>query len=155
MRNMPEAKAGPIEARHDEGWSVALRSLTSPKDTNHEGSVFGGVLLSLIDQAGYIEARRHGRHRWVTVAIQTVEFHKPVWVGDVVTLWTRTKKTGTTSVTVEIRVDAERYASGDLVQVTESTVTLVATNASGQPIPFRNSPSRVDIPLKHEFGSGA
>ncbi len=124
-----------------EGWHLALRSLTSPRDSNHQGSVFGGVLLSLIDQAGYIESRKHGRHRWVTVSMQAVEFHQPVWMGDVVTLWTRTGRTGTTSVTVEVRVEAERYATGDLVSVTQATMTLVATNASGQPIPFRHPPT--------------
>ncbi|MDZ4831682.1 MAG: hotdog domain-containing protein [Phycisphaerae bacterium] len=123
------------------GWTVALRNLTSPKDANHLGSVFGGVLLSLIDQAGYIESRRHGRHRWATVAMQAVEFHQPVWLGDVVTLWTRTVKTGTTSVTVDVRVDAERYTTGEIVRVTAATMTMVATDAAGKAIPFRGAPS--------------
>jgi acyl-CoA thioesterase YciA len=136
----------PVPPSADDGWSPALRSLTSPRDANHQGSVFGGVLLSLIDQAGYVEARKHGRHRWVTVAMQAVEFHQPVWMGDVVTLWTRTARAGRTSVTVDVRVDAERYATGDLVHVTNATMTLVATNASGQPIPFREPPSMPATP---------
>ncbi len=117
-------------------WHPALRNLTSPKDANHQGSVFGGVILSLIDQAGYVEARRHGVHRWVTIAMQAVEFHQPVWMGDVVTLLTRTMRTGRTSVTVQVRVEAERYTTGEVIRVTEATMTLVATDAAGRPIPF-------------------
>jgi len=132
---------GPIGARSNETWTLALRSLTSPKETNHQGSIFGGAILSLIDQAGYVECRKHGRHRWVTVAMEAVKFEQPVWMGDVVTLWTRTSRAGTTSVTVDVRVDAERYASGDLVHVTSATITLVSTNASGQPIPFKSAPA--------------
>ncbi len=131
----------PLPLNADADWTLALRNLTSPKDANHQGSVFGGVILSLIDQASYIEARRHGLHRWVTVAIQAVEFHQPVWMGDVVTLMTRTRRCGTTSVTVEVQVDAERYSSGERVAVTAATVTLVSTDAAGTPIPFRNASS--------------
>lgn len=130
----------------DAGWSPALRTLTSPKDANHQGSVFGGVILSLIDQAGYVEARRHGVHRWVTVAIQAVEFHQPVWMGDVVTLFTRTTRTGTTSVTVQVRVEAERYTTGERVRVTEAMITLVATDAVGTPIPFKTTGSQPFAP---------
>lgn len=122
-------------------WNLALRTLTAPKDANHQGSVFGGVILSLIDQAGYVECRRHGVHRWVTIAMQAVEFHRPVWMGDVVTLFTRTARTGRTSVTVEVRVEVERYSTGAREHVTTATVTLVATDANGTPIPYSGPPS--------------
>jgi acyl-CoA thioesterase YciA len=136
----------PVHRDAREGWTLALRTLTSPKDANHQGSVFGGVILSLIDQAGYVEARRHGVHRWVTIALKTVEFHQPVWMGDLITLSTRTLRTGTTSVTVEVLVEAERYTSGDRITVTDATVTLVSTDAEGKPIPFRSPPS---MPVAH------
>ncbi|MDZ4755034.1 MAG: hotdog domain-containing protein [Phycisphaerae bacterium] len=140
----PRTSSPPNESPADDGggWNTALRNLTSPKDANHQGSVFGGVILSLIDQAGYVEARRHGVHRWVTVALQAVEFHQPVWMGDIVTLFTRTTRAGTTSVTVEVRVEAQRYTTGEHVRVTVATVTLVATDAVGTPIPFLSDPSR-------------
>ncbi len=118
-----------------DGYRLALREITEPKDTNHQGSIFGGVILSLIDQAGYLEARRHGRHRWVTVAMEGVVFHAPVWTGDVVTLLTRTTRVGRTSVTVHVKVEAERHDSGERVPVTEATVTMVSTDARGTPIP--------------------
>lgn len=143
MQSGPASPASPSPAdpSASDGWLPALRNLTSPKDANHQGSVFGGVILSLIDQAGYVEARRHGVHRWVTIAMQAVEFHQPVWMGDIVTLYTRTARTGTTSVTVQVRVDAERYTTGETVRVTEATMTLVATDAAGRPIPFRGTAS--------------
>ncbi len=115
--------------------------MTLPRDTNHYGTIFGGVILSSIDQAGFVEARRHGAHRWVTVAIDRVEFKKPVLVGDIINLYTTTIRTGTTSVTVQVDVEAERYATGDTVPVTTAAMTLVAVDATGKPIPFTSPPS--------------
>src|SRR5262245_54748514 len=91
---------------------LALRVVTLPRETNQYGTIFGGVILSYMDQAGFVEARRHGVHRWVTVAIDRVEFKKPVHVGDAVSFYTSTVRTGTTSVTVRIDVEAERYLTG-------------------------------------------
>jgi hypothetical protein len=73
---------------------LALRVTMMPRDTNHYGTIFGGVILSLIDQAGFVEARTHGSHRWVTAAIDRVEFVAPVQVGDVVSLLTKTVRDG-------------------------------------------------------------
>lgn len=121
--------------------AIALRVATLPRDTNHYGTIFGGVILSYIDQAGFVEARRHGRHRWVTAAVDRVEFQSPVHVGDVVTLYTRTSRLGTKSVTVEVLVEAERYTTGEVVQVTTATMTMVSVDASGRAIAFRDSPT--------------
>ena len=84
----------------------ALRVVMMPRDANQYGTIFGGVILSYIDQAGFIEARRHGTHRWVTVAVDSVSFHAPVHMGDVVTFHTRTIDTGTSSVRVGVAVEA-------------------------------------------------
>ncbi len=115
---------------------TALRSLMMPADTNHQGTVFGGVILSSIDQAGYLEARRHGLHRWVTASMEGVQFLAPVFTGDVVSFQTRTVGTGTSSVSVEVLVEAERYATGDLVEVTRARLAMVSVNAAGKAIPF-------------------
>lgn len=123
---------------------LALRVVTLPRDTNHYGTIFGGVILSYIDQAGFVEARRHGVHRWVTVAIDRVEFTKPVHLGDVVNFYGATVKAGTSSVTVRIEVEAERYTTGQTVPVTTATITLVAVDAHGRPIPFRSPPTVAD-----------
>lgn len=115
---------------------LSLRVMTMPKDTNIYGTIFGGVILSYIDQAGFVEAKRHGAHRWVTASIERVDFHAPVISGDIVNLYTRTHRTGTTSVTVCVDVDAERWATGETTNVTHATVTLVAVDEQGKPIPF-------------------
>jgi acyl-CoA thioesterase YciA len=120
---------------------TALRVVMMPRDANNYGSIFGGVILSYIDQAGYIEARRHGVHRWVTASIERVDFKAPVHIGDVVSFLTQTESTGTSSVKVRIRVEADRYATGDVVHVTEAHLTMVAVNAAGKPIPFHSAPT--------------
>jgi len=122
-------------------FQTSLRVVMMPRDTNNYGSIFGGVILSYIDQAGYIEARHHGVHRWVTASIERVDFRSPVFTGDVVSFMTHTESTGTSSVRVAVRVEAERYATNDRVLVTEAKMTMVAVNASGQPIPFNSPPT--------------
>jgi acyl-CoA thioesterase YciA len=122
-------------------YQVALRVVMLPRDTNQYGTIFGGVILSYIDQAGFIEARRHGHHRWVTASIERVDFHAPVLTGDVVSLLTCTESTGRTSVRVRVRVAAERDSGAAMSTVTEATLTMVAIDAMGQPIPFTSPPS--------------
>jgi acyl-CoA thioesterase YciA len=108
-----------------------------PKDTNQYGTIFGGVILSYIDQAGFVEARRHGVHRWVTASLDRVDFKAPIGLGDTVNFFTSVSRLGTKSVTVAVEVEAERYASGKSVPVTTATLTLVSVDASGNPIAFR------------------
>jgi acyl-CoA thioesterase YciA len=122
-------------------YNIALRVVMMPRDSNQYGTIFGGVILSFIDQAGFIEARRHGTHRWVTVSVDKVDFKAPVLIGDVINLLTATTRTGTTSVRVSVRVEAERYVSSDVTLVTEACLTMVAVNAAGHPIPFNSRPS--------------
>ncbi len=105
-----------------------------PRDTNPQGSIFGGVLLSLIDQAAYVEARRQAEHSYGTVAMNGVEFHKPVFVGDVLSLWAETTRIGRTSIAVHVKVHT-MHPGGDETKVTEADVTLVAIDARGRPVP--------------------
>ena len=116
-----------------EDYTTALRTMMMPRDTNHAGTIFGGVILSHIDQAGYVEARRHGINRWVTVAIDRVEFHAPVHVGDIVDFMTRTVRIGRTSVTVDVKVIAERRTSEERVHVTTAELVMVSVDAEGNP----------------------
>ncbi len=118
---------------------LALRVLMMPRDTNHQGTIFGGIMLAHIDQAGYIEARRHGLHRWVTASIDRVDFHAPVFVGEVVEFRARTVRRGRTSVTVEVVVDSERL-DGTWARVTEAKLTMVAVDEHGKSIPFGIAP---------------
>lgn len=119
----------------------ALSNMLMPKDANIHGTIFGGVVLSLIDQAGFVEARRHGMHRWLTASIDRVDFKRPIRIGDIAHLHTRTLSTGNSSVLVEIRVDAERYDSGKIEEVTRAQSTMVSVGPNMKPIPFSSSPS--------------
>lgn len=125
---------------------LALQVVTLPKDTNPYGTIFGGVILGYIDQAGFVEARRHGAHRWVTASIDRVDFKAPVHLGDIVSLYATTIRTGTSSVTIRVDVEAERYLTADSVPVTEATLTLVAVDPQGKPIPFASPPTIASEP---------
>jgi len=113
----------------------AIRVVMMPRDVNPQGSIFGGVLLSLIDQAAFVEALRQAHHRYVTVAFAGVEFHKPVLVGDVLSLWAQASRIGRTSVRVHVAVMAQRENEPDEITVTEADVVLVAVDPDNQPIP--------------------
>src|SRR5512139_1269409 len=108
----------------------AIKVLLLPKDTNALGTIFGGVILSHVDLASAVEARKHGAHRFVTRAMREVEFHEPVFVGDIVSFFTETLRVGRTSVTVRVTVEAERWGAGqgERVKVTEAQVVLVAVD---------------------------
>ncbi len=125
----------------------AIKVLLLPKDTNAYGTIFGGVILSNIDLASAIEARKVAAHRYVTKAMREVEFHQPVYLGDIVSFYTKTVRVGRTSITVRVVVEAERWGvpplaagatgHGERVKVTEAEVILVAVNELGQPVPVR------------------
>ena len=100
----------------------AIRISMLPRDTNPSGTIFGGVILSYLDQAGGVEARKHANKLFVTVAMRGVEFIAPVFVGDLVSFYTRTLKIGRTSVTVDIIVEATRFESRKRVRVMEAEV---------------------------------
>jgi acyl-CoA thioesterase YciA len=104
----------------------AIRVLMMPRDTNAHGTIFGGVILSYIDQAGAIEARRQGLQFMVTVSMDKVVFHEPVFVGDLVSFWTETLRIGTTSITTKVVVEAIRAGDPtERVTVTEAQVVYV------------------------------
>lgn len=112
----------------------AIRITMLPRDTNSQGTIFGGVILSYIDMAGAIEAhRKTGMDRFVTVAMREVIFHQPVFVGDLVSFYSETVKIGTTSITTRVVVEAERYGSpGQKARVTEAEVVYVAVDKAGK-----------------------
>lgn len=123
----------------------AIKVLMLPKDTNAMGTIFGGVILSNIDLASAVEARKAAPHRYVTKAMHAVEFHAPVHLGDIVSFYTETVRIGRTSMTVRVLVEAERWVARaaapgqERVKVTEAEVVLVAVDAAGLPIPIRTA----------------
>jgi acyl-CoA thioesterase YciA len=131
---------------------IAVQIPMMPKDTNRHGTIFGGVLLSNIDLAGAIAAQRelqlrggNPRASFVTVAINRVEFKKPVFVGDVVRFETRIVRIGRTSITVRVDVYAERGA--ETIHVTEAEGVFVGVDLS--------TPERKPVPLFPETATGS
>lgn len=115
----------------------AIRVLMMPRETNAHGTIFGGIILSYIDQAGAVGAVEAGCGRVVTVAMDQVEFHEPVFVGDLVSLYTRIERKGRTSIVVHVDVRVRRQrAAGTEVSVTEAKVTYVNIDGSGKPTPI-------------------
>ena len=125
---------------------LAIQVIMMPRDTNPHGTIFGGVILSYIDQAGAIAARREILQAGgeppvlVTVAINRVEFHQPVLVGDVVRFLARRLKLGRTSITMQVNVEVDRGQK--VLQVTEAEVVYVGIDPS--------SPERKPKPLLPE-----
>ncbi len=117
----------------------AIKVLLLPKDTNALGTIFGGVILSNIDLASAVEARKAAPLRYVTKAMRAVEFHEPVFLGDIVSFYTETVRVGRTSLTVRVSVEAERWGKGqgEQVRVTEAEVVLVAVDETGRPRAIR------------------
>jgi len=114
----------------------AIRVIMMPKHTNAYGTIFGGIILSHIDQAGAVEGHRHVPGRLVTVAMREVEFLEPVFVGDLVSFFTETVRIGKTSITVKVAVEAERRRGKAKVQVTEAEVVYVNVDDDGRPAPI-------------------
>jgi acyl-CoA thioesterase YciA len=115
----------------------AIRVLMMPRDTNAHGTIFGGVILSYIDQAGAIEARRQGLQFMVTVSMDKVVFHEPVFVGDLVSFWTETLRIGTTSITTKVVVEAIRAGNpAERVTVTEAQVVYVNLGSDRKKAPI-------------------
>ncbi|HEY6148491.1 MAG TPA: acyl-CoA thioesterase [Thermoanaerobaculia bacterium] len=113
----------------------SIRVIMMPKDTNAHGTIFGGVILSYIDQAAAVEARRHGATLIVTVAMREVVFHQPVNVGDLVSFYTRLVRIGRTSITVAVEVFAQREEGVEnRVKVTEAEVTFVNVDQDRKPL---------------------
>lgn len=113
----------------------SIRVILLPKDTNAHGTIFGGVILSYIDQAAAVEAKRHGASFIVTVAMREVVFHEPVYVGDLVSFYTALVRIGRTSITVAVEVFAQRgEGTSGMIKVTQAEVTFVNLDENRKPL---------------------
>jgi acyl-CoA thioesterase YciA len=118
----------------------AIRTTLMPKDTNAAGTIFGGVILSHIDLAAVVEAHKiNPTLPFVTVAMDKVVFHEPVFVGDHVSFYTSLVRVGTTSVTVKVEVMVRRrFDPGqEEIKVTEAEVVYVAVDENNKPVKVR------------------
>jgi acyl-CoA thioesterase YciA len=122
------------------GEEPVMRVVPMPADLNANGDIFGGWIMSQVDLAGSVCAKRRARGRVVTVAVNSFLFKQPISVGDLVSFYARIVKVGRTSVTVDVQVYAERHPDNPLtVKVTEAQLTYVAIAADG---------SKRDLPLE-------
>ncbi len=120
----------------------AIRVAAMPADTNSAGTIFGGWIMSQVDIAGSIAALERARGRIVTVAVNSFEFHQPVFVGDLVSCYAEVCKVGRTSITVKVEVYAQRSpAKVETIKVTEAVLTYVALDENRKP---RAVPPKLD-----------
>ena len=118
--------------------SPSLRVLALPAYTNGMGDIFGGWIMSQVDIAGSIPAARRAKGRVVTVKVNSLEFHKPVYVGDLISCYAEVVRVGRTSLTVQVDVYAQRNPEQEqIIQVTQATLTYVAVDREGRsrPVP--------------------
>ncbi len=115
----------------------AVRTLAMPADANASGDIFGGWLLSQMDIAGSIAAHDLARGRVATVAVEAMEFHLPVYVGDLVSCYAEVTRVGRTSITVHVETEARRRDTGETIKVTEGIFVYVALDKNGRPRPVK------------------
>ena len=118
----------------------AIRQVMMPRDTNAVGTIFGGVILSMIDLAAAIEAHKAHTGEVVTVSMDKIEFKAPVNVGDLVSCHTETARIGRSSICIKVSVWAQRrFGGGDHQYVTEAQVTMVAVDENLRPVPVNKN----------------
>ena len=113
----------------------AVRTLAMPADANPSGDIFGGWLMAQMDVAGGIVAGQRAQGRVATVAVDGMEFHQPVYVGDLVSCYADIARIGRSSITVRVETIVRRRHTGETVKVTQGAFTYVAIDADGKPRP--------------------
>ena len=126
-----------------EGSELVIRVVAMPEDTNPSGDIFGGWLLSQMDLAAWVCARKQTRHRLATVVLDNVVLHKPVFVGDCLLCYAKVERLGRTSITVRVDAMVERRDGTAEEQVTEGRFVLVAIGEDRKPVPLQEE-SQVD-----------
>src|SRR5206468_2156005 len=113
---------------------LVIQTLAMPRDTNRNGDIFGGWLVSQMDLGGAILASKIAKARVVTVAMEAMSFLHPVRVGDTVACYARVERIGNTSIRIPIEAWANRFMTGEELRVTEGVFVYVAVDAAGNPI---------------------
>ena len=109
----------------------AIRTVPMPADANANGDIFGGWLLSQMDIAGGVIAAKRWKGRCVTIAVEAMKFYKPVYIGDLVSIFASVKKVGNTSMSINIDAFSSRRTTGEEVRVTSGTFVYVAIDDLG------------------------
>lgn len=113
-----------------------IRTVAMPADANPDGDIFGGWIMSNMDTASGVFAARVAKGRVVTVAVDAMTFHKPVFVGDDVSCFCYEVQRGNSSIAIHVDVWAVRHHSDEVVKVTEGVFTFVAIGSNGRPRPL-------------------
>ena len=127
--------ADPALATEEKAGDLTVRTIAMPADTNANGDIFGGWVMSQMDMAGGIAGVERAQGRVVTVAVEAMTFIRPVRVGDVLCVYTRVAKVGRTSMQIAVEAWAKRFRTGTREKVTEATFTFVAIDDEGRPRP--------------------
>jgi uncharacterized protein (TIGR00369 family) len=112
---------------------VTIAQVMNPQDANPAGNIHGGVIVKLIDTAASVVASRHARCNTVTVSVDKLEFHHPVFVGDLLFFYASMNMVGRTSMEVGVRVEAENFITGEVRRTASAYLTFVALDNSGKP----------------------
>lgn len=123
---------------------VTIQTIAMPADTNANGDIFGGWLVSQMDLASGVLAKQVSNGRVATVAINSMVFHKPVHVGDLVSCHAHLEKVGRTSMTINIEVWANSHLKEEKQKVTEGSFVFVAIDDHGQPRPVNGKHETLD-----------
>ena len=119
--------------------TLTLQTIAMPADTNANGDIFGGWLMAQMDLGCSVLARGRARGRVATVAVEAMVFHRPVHVGDVVSIHAEMIREGSTSMTIVAEVWVRRQPSGDHLKVTEAKFVFVAVDETGGKRPLPSS----------------
>ena len=125
-----------MEGKRVEESSVVMSQLMTHQDTNLAGNVHGGVIMKLIDTASGVAAVRHARSNVVTASIDRLDFHHPVFVGDLLTLRANLNLVGRTSMEIGVRVETENPITGVRRHTASAYLTYVALDRNGRPMPL-------------------
>ena len=133
----------PLNMETEPQGDLCIRTLAMPADTNQNGDIFGGWLLSQMDVAGGVFAANVTKSRTVTVAIEAMNFRKPVYVGDLVSVYATLARVGRTSITVRLEAWVTRRKESQLILVTDGHFTYVSIDDHGRPQPVQRDGAAV------------
>lgn len=128
-----------MDAPDEPKGELVIRTIAMPADTNPNGDIFGGWLMSQMDLGSGILAAKTAKARVVTVAMEGMSFLRPVRVGDAVACYAWVEKVGRSSMTIPVEVWVQRYMEGQQYRVTQGVFTYVAVDADGKPIPVQRN----------------
>ena len=125
-----------MEPRKIQDSSVTIAQVMLPQDANPAGNIHGGVIMKLIDTTAAVVASRHARANTVTASIDRLDFHHPVYIGDLLFFRACINMAGRTSMEIGVRVEAENYVTGEVRHTASAYLTFVALDKEGRPTPI-------------------